>query len=110
MHAAPVKLPPSERHAVLESIRSVCEHQSWTLYAAHVRSTHVHIVVSSAVKPETVMTKLKAYASRALGQTKRWSRHGSTGYICDPHQLQSAIDYVVHGQGATMACYQNPNP
>jgi hypothetical protein len=109
MRGAGVTLSTSDRHIVLESIRSVCEHQSWTLHAAHVRSNHVHVVVSATAKPEAVMTKLKAYACRALARTKCWSRHGSTGYIWSPHDLQSAIDYVVHGQGTTMACCQNPN-
>ncbi|MDA1234940.1 MAG: transposase [Acidobacteria bacterium] len=108
MRKAAVTLSASSRRTVLESIRSVCEHQSWTLHAAHVLSTHVHVVVCSTAKPEAVMTKLKAYASRALGRTKCWSRHGSTGYIWDPRQLQSAVDYVVHGQGTSMARYPNP--
>jgi hypothetical protein len=108
MRKVGVKFSASDRRIVLQSIRTVCEHQVWTLHAAHVRSTHVHVVLSSTAQPETVMTKLKAYASRALGQTKRWSRHGSTGDIWNPHQLHSAIDYVVHGQGTSMACYPNP--
>ena len=110
MPKAGMSLSAPDRRVVLESIRAVCGYQSWTLHAAHVRSSHVHVVVSSSAKPEAVMTKLKAYASRTLGKTKCWSRHGSTGYIWDPHQLQSAIDYVIHGQGAAMACYQSPNP
>jgi REP element-mobilizing transposase RayT len=92
MRAARATLSANSRRVVLESIRAVCEQQSWTLHAAHVRSTHVHVVLSSSAKPEAVMTKLKGYASRALGQTKCWSRHGSTEYIWSPHQLQSAIE------------------
>lgn len=101
------RLSPQDRHIVLTAIRSVCEHRSWTLHAAHVRSTHVHAVVSSAAKPEAMMTQLKAYSSRALGRTKCWSRHGSTSYIWNPRQLQAAIDYVIHGQGDPMAHYES---
>jgi hypothetical protein len=110
MRVASARLSVSDRDVVLQFIRSVCAHQSWTLHAAHVRSNHVHVVVSATARPEAAMTKLKAYASRALGRTKCWSRHGSTGYIWTPHDLQRAIDYVVHGQGPPMACCQTPNP
>lgn len=104
------RLSAEARDIVLESVRSVSEHERWILYAAHIRSTHAHIVVSAPTEPEIVLGKLKAYSSRALNnalgkQAKRWSRHGSTVYLWDARQLQSAVDYVVHGQGPTMSCY-----
>ncbi len=104
-----------ERDIVLASVHFVSEYEGWTIYAAHIRSTHVHIVVYAAAEPEKVLGKFKAYSSRALnqrfgGQVKRWSRHGSTVYLWDTHQLAGAIDYVVHGQGPAMSCYLNPSP
>jgi REP element-mobilizing transposase RayT len=110
-----VTLCADERDIVLATILSVSRHERWTVYAAHVRSTHVHVVVNAAIKPEAVMGNLKAYSSRALNrslgtQTKRWSRHGSTVYLWDVHLMRRAVDYVVRGQGPTMSCYVNAAP
>lgn len=109
------RLSEASREIVLATIRSVARHQSWTLHAAHVRSTHVHVVVTADDKPEMVLGKMKAYSSRALNEasgrtSKRWSGHGSTVWLWDVHQLARTVDYVVHGQGAPMACYINQQP
>ncbi|MCB1021209.1 MAG: transposase [Acidobacteria bacterium] len=112
MEAKSVPLGPSDRALALEAIQSECEHESWTLHAAHVRSTHVHVVVAAQVPPEQVMGKLKAYASRALnradGQTaKRWARHGSTIYLWTAAQVYDAVEYVYTRQGEPMARFLN---
>jgi REP element-mobilizing transposase RayT len=109
----PVVLNPTEREIVLDAIRQVCSHENWTLHAAHVRSSHVHIVVTAGPPPEIVMTKFKAYASRALNahhgeKEKRWSRHGSTIWLWDAAKADEAVHYVVVQQGRPMAMYQNP--
>ena len=108
-------LSADSRDIVLAAIQSVTEHESWTLHAAHVRSTHVHAVVTAGVKPEMVIGKLKSYSSRTLNDiygkpVKRWSRQGSTVYVWDAQPLARAVEYVVHGQGAAMSSYINPNP
>ena len=66
-------------------------HRHWRLLAAHVRSSHVHIVVAAEQASERILLELKAYASHALGgpdsqdgSRKRWSRHGSTRYLWHP--------------------------
>ena len=110
----PVRLNEDERRVVLGAIEQVCGHEGWFLHAAHVRSTHVHVVVSARVTPETVMGKLKAYASRALNREfarkdARWTRHGSTVWIWEPREVDSAVDYVVGRQGRPMAVYQRLN-
>jgi REP element-mobilizing transposase RayT len=116
-------LDPAERDVVLQSIRDVCRHEGWTLYAAHVRTTHVHLIVGvktacgscrPAIPPEKVMGRLKAYASRALNdrfgyRCKRWSRHGSTRRVWSPVELEVTLRYVVGGQGEPMAVYENPD-
>lgn len=106
----PARLSADSRDVVLAAIRSVAQHESWTLHAAHVRSTHVHIVIATGIKPEVIVGKLRAYSSRALNQAsgkqaKRWSRHASTVWLWNAHEVARTIDYVVHGQGPTMACY-----
>ena len=54
------------RRLVLSAICEVCQHRGWRLWAAHVRSRHVHVVVSGGPTPEKVMNDLKSYASRVL--------------------------------------------
>src|SRR5258708_3361744 len=90
MTQKPYALDAYKREAVLLSICEVCASKSWDLLAAHVRSNHVHVVVSSTEKPDKVMNACKAYASRRLNQCaldepdcRRWTRHGSTRYLWD---------------------------
>ena len=111
----PMTLDRQRRRVVLEAIRRTCSHREWTLFAAHVRSTHVHVVAASVDEPERVMGDLKAYASRALTNTglesstrRKWSRHGSTRWLWEPDSARAAIDYVVRGQGTEMAVYESP--
>ena len=113
MAESPVSLGRDERRVVLDEIVESCSRQGWILHAAHVRSTHVHVVVSTSEKPEMAMGRLKAFASRSLNdrfgrRRKRWTSHGSTRWLLDPHGLQRAVDYVVRGQGETMSLYVNP--
>ena len=109
------KLGAEERPVVLKSFRRHAEIRNWLLYAAHVRSNHVHIVVEADVPPEKAMEQFKAYASQALNRNgarggKRWAHHGSTRYVLQPRQISAAVDYVVNQQGRPMAVYRNPNP
>ncbi len=97
---------------MLRALQQHCAHRNWRLFAAHVRSSHVHIVVAAEQAPERILLELKAYASRALsgpdsqdGSRKRWTRHGSTRYLWQPKHVAAAVEYVVHGQGEPMAAW-----
>ena len=111
-------LDTRRRNVVLEAIKEVCNHRKWWLFALHVRSTHVHVVVQSGYSPEKVTNDFKSYSSRSLSRTgwdqpdsKRWARHGSTRYLWKEEDLVSAIDYVLHRQGEPMQVYFAPaNP
>jgi hypothetical protein len=90
----------------------VCFDRGWSLWAAHVRTNHVHVVVEADVRPEKVMNAFKSYASRGLnrleidgGDRKRWARHGSTRWLWKDEDVQEAIRYVVSGQGEPMEVY-----
>jgi REP element-mobilizing transposase RayT len=100
-----VQMDAREREVVLTSIRQVCEHKDWLLHAAHVRSNHVHAVVSSDRTPEFVMNSLKAYAGQALGVNGRWARHGSTRHLWSKETVDAAVHYVLEKQGIAMARY-----
>ncbi|MCB9384736.1 MAG: transposase [Bryobacterales bacterium] len=100
-------LNPAERATALREIQRTCAFRGWTLHAAHVRTTHLHVVVTAAPAPETVMGEIKAYASRALNarfglRKRRWARHASTAWLWDQERLRRAMDYVVLSQGEPM--------
>ena len=63
MDQPPYILDPDSRATVLEAIQVVCSFRKWTLLAAHVRTTHVHVIVAADVPPEKVMKDFKSYAS-----------------------------------------------
>lgn len=107
-----VILDEQQKEVVLKTILKVCEYCGWRLFAVHVRTNHVHLVIEGEHTPEFMMTKLKAYASRKLNELnpedkriKYWSRHGSTRYIFAPEWIFFAVQYVVEGQGEKMAWY-----
>ncbi|MCK5920935.1 MAG: transposase, partial [Methylococcales bacterium] len=101
------------RRAILEAIMERCLWKQWHLYAAHVRSNHVHVIVNSTDPIDKVMASLKAWATRKLRQSgydfpKVWTRHGSTKYIFTREKMLEKIHYVVHEQGEMMAYYIDP--
>jgi REP element-mobilizing transposase RayT len=116
---ASLKEPPflmdaPRRSAVLQAMLGVCEYQGWTLHAAHVRANHFHVVVTAEEKPEVVVGKLKAYASRALNEkfgrrTRYWTRQGNTRWLWSHEAVNEAVEYVAKQQGEPMALYENPD-
>jgi REP element-mobilizing transposase RayT len=106
-------LTHQERATVLAEICRVGAFREWQLHAAHVRSTHLHMVVTTSLPPEKVVGEIKSYTSRALNQAfgykrKRWVRHGSTVWLWDHARFRNAVEYVVFEQGKPMALYVNP--
>jgi REP element-mobilizing transposase RayT len=85
---------------------------NWSVFAAHVRSSHVHIVAESEARPERIMNDLKSYASRCLKRMgldppacKRWARHGSTRWLL-AENVSAAVRYVVDEQGEPMSVFE----
>lgn len=112
----PYSIPADRRQVVLQAMREVCDYRRWTLHAAHVRSTHVHVVAEGDVRPEAMMNAFKAYASRALNRSgsdgssrTRWTRHGSTRWLWDKAHVNAAVEYVVNGQGEPLAVFVAAN-
>jgi len=113
MIGEPFRLDATRRGIVLAGIQTGCERRAWDLLAVHVRSNHVHVVLAAEEKPAKILEGLKAYASRALNRTwldrvgtRRWTRHGSTRYLWKDSEVEASIDYVVRGQGETMAVFE----
>jgi len=103
---APVELDAERRYVVDTTILEVCAHRGWRLRALHVRSTHLHAVVSATPAPERIMNDFKACATRRMREAgvlskdnDPWSRHGSTRYLNTENSFARAVQYVLYEQG-----------
>ena len=110
MKQSEYRLDAGRRAVVLKTIREVSQHRGWRLWAVHVRSNHVHIIVTGSATPEKMTRDFKAWCSRRPRETfgesserERWTEHGSTPYLWTEEVLQAKIDYVLNGQGDPMA-------
>ena len=115
MAQEPHLLDSVRRQVVLKTIHEVCSCRRWTVLAAHVRTNHVHAVITANCQPEHVLTAMKAYSSRALNEfeldgrdRRRWARHGSTRYLWTGDAVRAAIHYVVSEQGEPVAVFEMP--
>jgi REP element-mobilizing transposase RayT len=110
-------LDDHRREIVLRALQERCKERGWNLLAAHVRSTHIHLIVAAEVRPERIMNDLKSFLSRCLNQTKldrpgckRWARHGSTRWLWKKEDVRAAIRYVIDQQGPPMAVFESVEP
>jgi REP element-mobilizing transposase RayT len=112
MTHAEASLDFGESLLVLSAIRETCALRQWTLLAAHVRSTHVHLVVDGIMEASWAVRDFKAYATRALNgnaMRRRWARGGNARLLRDSRAVLAAVRYVVDRQGPTMAAYVAPD-
>jgi REP element-mobilizing transposase RayT len=112
MSQPPYALDSARRKIVRDTIAGLCREKQWQLLAMHVRTNHVHLVVSADRDPDRLMSDMKARASRKLTQAgfetssrKRWTRHGSTVHLFDEASVAEKIDYTLHRQGTPMAFF-----
>src|ERR1700677_2576399 len=82
MRQEPYVLDQVRRQVVLHTIKDVAAHRKWKLWAVHVRTYHVHVVVTAECKPEKVMADLKAWRPRRLRHARQesslqdlWTQH-----------------------------------
>jgi REP element-mobilizing transposase RayT len=62
-----IELSPQQRAVVEHECGRHCEHRGWHVWAINARSTHVHVVVTTAgFSGETVRDQLKANGTRGL--------------------------------------------
>jgi REP element-mobilizing transposase RayT len=110
MKQRPYLLDVAKAHIVLDAICEVCRFRNWDLIAAHVRTTHVHVIVDRLQNADRAIVDFKSYSSRVLGSDgiKRWSRGGSTRPLSTPEAVIAAITYVLAQQGEPMALTPAP--
>jgi REP element-mobilizing transposase RayT len=108
MWGEPFVLSAAGRVIVLLAIGGVCKHRRWTVFALHVRTNHVHVVVSTAgrpVTPERALNDFKAWSTRRLVEagvvargTPVWAYHGSTRYLNHAEGFVGACHYTMYEQ------------
>lgn len=118
MKQGPYVMDAARRKIVLRAIQDLVEFRKWFLWAAHVRTNHVHVVVGlgdESKTPERMMTEMKARATRLLheaeldaNEREHWTRHGSTRYLRTEETLNRAIYYTLFEQGEQMEVYEAP--
>lgn len=113
MPQEPYRLDVPRACIVLDAICEVCQCRGWYLMAAHVRTTHVHVVANRLCNADRAISDLKSYGSRALNRhgyetadRKRWARGGSTRQLSATEAVRAAIRYVAESQGDPMAVFQ----
>ena len=116
MPQPPFFLTAETRPIVLGALVDLAGHRDWHLLAAHVRTSHVHLVLVSNVPADRALVACKAAATKALNHAdsdtlrKRWFRGGSTRGLRTPAAVTAAVHYVVDSQGAPMSVYWARGP
>jgi REP element-mobilizing transposase RayT len=117
MTQEPYVLDAARRTVVRDAIVEACQFRGWRIHALHVRTNHVHLVVTAEREPEFVMKTCKSRASRWLNEAgfdhperKRWTDHGSTKYKWDEEGVAAVTHYTLYRQGEPMAVYPEITP
>jgi REP element-mobilizing transposase RayT len=102
----PVKFDARQRAAIDFAINETCTIRKWELWALHVRTNHLHCVVTANCNPKTVLVALKANATRSMREAgcwksdlSPWAQRGSKKYLWTEEELANAIAYVIEDQG-----------
>lgn len=111
----PYVMSAAEREVVCRAVVELAREKGWQVWAAHVRSNHVHVVIAADREPGRLMSDLKGRASRELTRAgfggpdrRRWTRHGSTRHLFREDEVAAAVRYTLDEQGDRMACYEEP--
>ncbi len=115
LRCPPFRLSSMQRMAVLGTIRKYVDRKGLRLIAAHVRETHVHVIVESSGDPARLCSNLKAEATRHLrrcgllpvGQLA-WADNVNIRRLRTEQAVQTAFRYVVAKQGPPMALWHLP--
>jgi REP element-mobilizing transposase RayT len=106
MKEEPFLLDKTERVCILEAVKEVCDFRGYELLAVNIRTNHFHAVVAARTKPEKIANEFKSYATRrlrekGLAETQQtvWARGRSRRYLWKARHVETAIEYVLFGQG-----------
>ena len=105
-----VILNAEQRTIIEETIREVCKFKDWVLHAVSVRTNHIHVVASTGNhSAKSALNAFKSYSTKNLRKNNLWnlehspwSDKGSKRYLWNEKSLETAIEYVVGGQGGKL--------
>ncbi len=105
-----ISLNSRQREIIEKTIREVCEFKDWVLHAINVRTNHVHTVVSTGKhSADSALNAFKSYSTKKLKENdcwnlshSPWSDKESKRFLWNEKSLESAIEYVVSGQGGKL--------
>ncbi|QOY90572.1 transposase [Paludibaculum fermentans] len=110
----PFLLEKPHRELILETIRKTSAATNYELLAAHIRTTHLHIILDTPSTPEQSMGDLKLACTMALkaanladAEDRIWADYGHIRPLRSPYALTQAINYILNGQGAPMDIYRD---
>ncbi|MBN9656928.1 MAG: hypothetical protein J0H49_02045 [Acidobacteria bacterium] len=109
----PYLLGKPHRKLILETIRKTCESRNYELLAAHIRTTHLHVILDAPSDPAGSMGTLKLECTKALkaanlatAADRIWANYGHIRILKSPYAITKAINYVLQGQGPPMETYR----
>ena len=109
MKGEPVRLDTRKRSIVERAICETCGIRNWDLFAINVRTNHVHVVVAAVAASSNVLNALKANATREMRadgcwneDRSPWADKGSRRNVWNEEHIDSAIRYVLEGQGGDL--------
>src|SRR5690606_7459946 len=96
LSSSPVVLDAVQRQIVRGTIIKHCDLRRWRLFALHVRSNHVHVVVKANKSIEQASNELKGWPKRILGEhgfkpQKVWTGGSSKVFIFTENKLKEKI-------------------
>jgi hypothetical protein len=101
-----VLLTDDQRALVRSAIERVCAENGWPIHALHVRTNHVHIVLSAPAEAGALLRRVKAVASGALsdaaglpmagrnGRRRWWTEKGNKVPVEDDRALEEICHYA----------------
>jgi REP element-mobilizing transposase RayT len=105
----PYVLERQHRKLILETICRTCKTRNWPLLAAHIRTTHLHLILDTPTAPERSLGELKRACTKALraaslatADDRIWANYSHIRILSSRYAITKAIDYVLNGQGAPM--------
>ncbi|MGJ5817140.1 transposase [Paludibaculum fermentans] len=108
----PFLLEKPHRELILKTIRKTCEAKTYELLAAHIRTTHLHVILEAPSDPSSCMGALKLACTKALrdaclagAEENIWAHYGHIRILDAPFAIAKAINYVLEGQGSPMETY-----
>lgn len=113
MKQKPIIFDKKERICVLETVKEVCDFRGYELLAVNIRTNHLHAVVSAYANPDKIANEFKSYATRRLRESglialekKVWARGKSRRYLWKVKHVETAVEYVLFGQGDEIPAFE----